>query len=72
MVIKPTDLTETTTELKVVLNWIYGNGNQETRQRPSSPEGPPIGVQIVAHPWREDVALALALSLEAASGGQFN
>jgi amidase len=26
----------------------------------TSPEGLPIGVQVVARPWREDVALALA------------
>ena len=26
----------------------------------TSPEGLPIGVQIVAPPWREDVALAFA------------
>ena len=30
----------------------------------TSSEGLPIGVQIVAHPWREDVALALARHLE--------
>lgn len=35
----------------------------------SSPEGLPIGVQIVAHPWREDVALAVAGFLEEAFGG---
>jgi amidase len=29
----------------------------------------PIGVQIVARPWREDVALALALVLQDALGG---
>ena len=31
-----------------------------------SSTGLPIGVQIAARPWREDVALALALRLEAA------
>ncbi|HTW66226.1 MAG TPA: amidase [Bryobacteraceae bacterium] len=31
--------------------------------------GLPIGVQIAAHPWREDVALRLAAQLEAACGG---
>jgi Asp-tRNA(Asn)/Glu-tRNA(Gln) amidotransferase A subunit family amidase len=31
-----------------------------------SPEGLPIGVQIVARPWSDDVALALASELEAA------
>ena len=32
-------------------------------------EGIPIGVQVVARPWREDVALALALHLEKVFGG---
>ena len=35
----------------------------------TSPEGLPIGVQLVAPPWREDVALAGARIVEAASGG---
>lgn len=35
----------------------------------SSPEGLPIGVQVVARPWREDVALAVAQKLEEALGG---
>jgi amidase len=35
----------------------------------TSPEGLPIGVQVVARPWREDVALAVAQYLETASGG---
>ena len=35
----------------------------------TSSEGLPIGVQIVARPWREDVALALAERVEAALGG---
>ena len=30
----------------------------------SSPEGLPICVQLVARPWREDVALAAALRIE--------
>lgn len=34
-----------------------------------SAEGLPIGGQIVAHPWREDVALAVARLLESAFGG---
>jgi len=34
-----------------------------------SPEGLPIGLQIAAHPWREDVALAVALRLEELFGG---
>jgi amidase len=35
----------------------------------TSDEGLPIGVQCVAHPWREDVALAAVKHLEAALGG---
>jgi amidase len=35
----------------------------------ASPEGLPIGVQVIARPWREDVSLALALLLESALGG---
>lgn len=35
----------------------------------TSPEGLPIGVQLVARPWREDVALALARGVEEATGG---
>ncbi len=35
----------------------------------TSSEGLPIGVQIVAQPWREDVALAVAQELEKAFGG---
>jgi len=35
----------------------------------TSPEGLPIGVQIVARPWREDVALAAAQQIETALGG---
>ena len=35
----------------------------------TSPEGLPIGVQVVARPWREDVALAVAQRIEAALGG---
>lgn len=35
----------------------------------TSPEGLPIGVQIVAHPGREDVALAVAKFVETARGG---
>ncbi len=34
-----------------------------------SDEGLPIGVQVVARPWREDVAFALALRIESALGG---
>src|ERR1039458_888678 len=33
------------------------------------PSGLPIGVQIVAAPWREDIALAVALRLESEFGG---
>ena len=35
----------------------------------TSPEGLPIGVQMVARPWREDVSLAAARVLEGAFGG---
>ena len=35
----------------------------------TSPEGLPIGVQVVAAPWREDVTLAAATVVEAATGG---
>ncbi len=35
----------------------------------TSPEGLPIGVQVIARPWREDVALALAAVLESGLGG---
>jgi amidase len=35
----------------------------------TSAEGLPIGVQLIAPPWREDVALAGARIVEAASGG---
>lgn len=35
----------------------------------TSPEGLPIGVQIIAHPGREDVALAVAAYIEKTLGG---
>lgn len=35
----------------------------------TSVEGLPIGVQLVARPWREDVALAAAAEVERAKGG---
>jgi amidase len=35
----------------------------------STADGLPVGVQIVARPWREDVALAVSAQIEAASGG---
>lgn len=35
----------------------------------TSPEGLPIGVQVVTRPWREDVALAMAKHLETTLGG---
>lgn len=35
----------------------------------TAPDGLPIGVQVVARPWREDVALAVAQALEHALGG---
>jgi amidase len=35
----------------------------------TSPEGLPIGVQVAARPWREDVALSVVQFLEGALGG---
>ncbi len=35
----------------------------------TSPEGMPIGVQVTAKPWREDIALAMVHHLEAVFGG---
>jgi len=35
----------------------------------TSPEGLPIGVQVAARPWREDVALSVAQQIETALGG---
>lgn len=35
----------------------------------TSPDGLPIGVQVVTRPWREDVALAVARHLETVMGG---
>ena len=35
----------------------------------TSPDGLPIGVQIVAKPWRDDIALAVARHIEAKTGG---
>lgn len=35
----------------------------------ASPEGLPIGVQLTAHPWREDIALAGAAHAESVFGG---
>ncbi len=35
----------------------------------TSPEGMPIGVQVVARPWRDDVALAVAAAIERTLGG---
>jgi amidase len=35
----------------------------------TSPEGFPIGVQIVGRPWREDVVLALSAAIERGLGG---
>jgi amidase len=34
----------------------------------TSPEGLPLGIQCVAHPWREDLSLAVARHLETAFG----
>ncbi|HET9739845.1 MAG TPA: amidase [Solirubrobacteraceae bacterium] len=35
----------------------------------TAPEGLPLDVQVIAKPWRDDVALAVALELERALGG---
>jgi amidase len=35
----------------------------------TSRDGLPIGAQVVARPWREDVALAVASIIEKALGG---
>jgi amidase len=35
----------------------------------TSPEGLPIGVQVIAHPWQDHIALAAARVLESAYGG---
>jgi len=35
----------------------------------TSPEGLPIGVQVVGRPWRDDVALAVAQQIESGLGG---
>ena len=35
----------------------------------TSPDGMPVGVQIVARPWRADVALAVAQLIERECGG---
>lgn len=35
----------------------------------TSPDGLPIGVQFLAQPWREDVAIAAAAAVEAETGG---
>ena len=35
----------------------------------TSPEGLPLGVQVVAAPWREDLVLAALLAVEQESGG---
>ncbi len=35
----------------------------------TSPEGLPLDVQVIAKPWRDDIALAVALELERALGG---
>jgi amidase len=35
----------------------------------TSPEGLPIGIQVVGRPWREDIVLAVAQLLESELGG---
>ena len=51
-------------------NLLYGSAKSLARalRAGTSPEGLPIGVQIIARPWREDVALAVAEHLETAYG----
>ena len=39
------------------------------RSRSVGLQGLPIGIQVVASPWREDVALAAAAHLEKTLGG---
>jgi amidase len=34
----------------------------------TSPDGLPLGLQVVAHPWREDVSLAVAARIEEVLG----
>ena len=46
-----------------------GDGLHVVVRAGASPEGLPIGVQLVARPWREDVALAAAEYIETALGG---
>ncbi len=58
-----------------VENWLYTLPYSLTGQPVAvvrcgaSPEGLPIGVQVIARPWRDDVALAAAALLERALGG---
>ena len=58
-----------------VENWLYTLPYSLTRQPVAvvrcgaSAEGLPIGVQVVAAPWRDHVALAAAATLERALGG---
>jgi len=35
----------------------------------TSPEGLPIGLQVIARPWREDIAIAVAQEMESRFGG---
>lgn len=35
----------------------------------TSPEGMPMGIQIIGRPWREDVVFAVMLAIEAKTGG---
>jgi amidase len=46
-----------------------GNYGYTTTYNSTSPEGLPIGVQLITKPWREDISLAAAAFVEAGTGG---
>jgi amidase len=52
-----------------VHTWSFAASPAAVVRAGASREGLPIGVQIVPHHWREDVALAVARHIEAALGG---
>ena len=35
----------------------------------TSPEGLPMGIQVIGRPWREDVVFAVLTAIEAMTGG---
>jgi amidase len=49
--------------------WPAAVVRQGTVRQGTPPEGLPVGVQIAAAPWREDIVLALAKRIEEESGG---